>query len=91
MPDSETKSITAEVSAELIEQLDRYAESIKRPRDWVVAQALATWLESEREKDALTSEGLADVDAGRTVDHDEVRAWIESLDTDHPLPIPTTR
>jgi predicted transcriptional regulator len=39
----------------------------------------------------LTMEALADVDAGRTVDHAQVEAWIASLDTAMPLPVPACR
>jgi predicted transcriptional regulator len=39
----------------------------------------------------LTMEALADVDAGRTVDHAEVEAWIASMDTAMPLPVPACR
>ncbi len=35
-----------------------------------------------------TMEALADVDAGRTTDHQVVQAWAESLSTDTPLPVP---
>jgi predicted transcriptional regulator len=36
----------------------------------------------------LTLEGLADIDAGRVVEHHIVHAWIESLETENPLPPP---
>ncbi len=39
----------------------------------------------------MTLEGLADVDAGRVVDHELVKAWAESLDTDNALPLPRAR
>jgi predicted transcriptional regulator len=31
---------------------------------------------------------LADVDAGRVIDHQAVQAWADSLSTDTPLPVP---
>lgn len=40
------------------------------------------------EKKGQTMEALADVDAGRTTDHQVVQAWAESLSTDTPLPVP---
>lgn len=43
---------------------------------------------TEEEQYRLTLEGLADVDAGRIVDHTAAHAWIASLRTDHPLPLP---
>lgn len=36
----------------------------------------------------LTLEGLADVDAGRLIDDEAMRAWADSLGTDHELPLP---
>ena len=34
---------------------------------------------SDEEKHKLTLAGLADVDAGRTISHEEMRAWVQSL------------
>jgi predicted transcriptional regulator len=34
------------------------------------------------------AEAQADVAAGRLVDAAVVRAWVESIDTDHELPVP---
>jgi len=36
----------------------------------------------------MTLEALADVDAGRVIDHQNVQAWADSLATDSPLPSP---
>jgi len=33
----------------------------------------------------LTIEALADVDAGRVIDHQAVQTWADSLGTDEPL------
>lgn len=38
--------------------------------------------------DERTREGLADVDAGRVVDHQLVEAWAASLSDDVPMPVP---
>jgi predicted transcriptional regulator len=51
-------------------------------------EALAAWIADEEEKDRLTLEALDDVDAGRTVDHEAVRVWADSLGTERPLPVP---
>lgn len=36
----------------------------------------------------LIRESLADVAAGHVVDDDIIEAWIDSLDTENPLPVP---
>jgi predicted transcriptional regulator len=46
-------------------------------------------LDQEEERSRLTREALADVDAGRVVDHQAVQAWAESLSTESPLPVPS--
>lgn len=43
------------------------------------------------ERDRLTREGMADVRAERVADHKAVQDWTESLDSDNPLPTPTTK
>ncbi len=53
-----------------------------------VPQPLAEQLDEKDERSRLTREALADVDAGRVVDHQTVQRWAESLDTDRPLPLP---
>jgi predicted transcriptional regulator len=40
------------------------------------------------ERDKLTLEALADVDAGQVIDHQAVLAWADSLGSDQPLPVP---
>ncbi|MET0107413.1 MAG: hypothetical protein ABW084_00805 [Candidatus Thiodiazotropha sp.] len=43
------------------------------------------------ERDRLTREAMANVKANRVIDHQIVHTWAESLDTDNPLPAPTTK
>ena len=45
-----------------------------------VKQALSAWIAQEEERRRLTLEALADVDAGRVIDHQAVQAWADSLD-----------
>lgn len=86
-----TRVLTAHIPEELAEKVDRYAQSMERSRAWIVKQALSNWVDWEEEKHRLTLEGLAAVDRGELIDDAEVKAWVESLDTDNPLPLPTAR
>ena len=83
-----TRSVTAHVPVDLAERVDQLAERLDRSRNWIVKQALSAWLDQEEERSRLTREALADVDAGRVIDHQAVQAWAESLGTDAPLPVP---
>lgn len=83
-----TRVVTAHIPVELAEKVDEWAALMDRPRGWIVKQALAEWVALEDERHRLTLEALADVDAGRTVDDETVQAWLDSLETDNPLPMP---
>jgi predicted transcriptional regulator len=83
-----TKVLTAALPEELADKVDDLAVKLNRPKESIVSEALSTWMELEGERHRLTLEGLADVDAGRLVDHEAIPAWAESLGTAHPLPLP---
>lgn len=88
MPHAETKVLTAHVPLPLADRVDQMAARLERSRGWIMKQALSAWVAQEEERDRLTQEALADVDAGSVIDHDAVQAWADSLDTDQPLPAP---
>jgi len=84
----DTKVLTAHVPISLAEKVDQIAARLERSRGWIVKQALTAWIAQEEERQRLTIEALADVDAGRVIEHQAVQAWAESLGTDTPLPAP---
>lgn len=86
-----TKVLTAHVPLQLAEKVDQLAARLERSRGWIVKQALMAWIEQEEERSRLTREAMADVDAGRVIDHRAVQAWADSLGTDKPLPPPRVR
>jgi predicted transcriptional regulator len=83
-----TKVLTAHVPLELADKVDQMAAKMERSRGWIVKQALADWVDLEEERSRLTREAMADVDAGKVIDHQSVQAWAESLSTENPLPVP---
>ena len=76
----ETRVVTAHIPIELAEKVDQLATRLERPRGWIVKQALTAWVDLEAKRFQLTLEGLADVDAGRLVEHSAVEGWANSLD-----------
>ena len=75
-----TRVVTAHIPSELAEQIDQLAERLDRPKGWIVKQALMSWVELEAKRHQLTLEGLADLDAGRLVDHAAIDTWAKNLD-----------
>ena len=83
--------VTTRLPLPLAEKIDKISQRLERSRGWILQQALLDWIQREDERTRLTLEGLADVDAGRVIDHSAVQAWAESLNSDNPLPPPTLR
>jgi predicted transcriptional regulator len=88
MAQAKTKVLTAHVPLQMAEKVDQMASRLERSRGWIMKQALSAWIDQEEERNRLTREALADVDAGRVIDHQAVQAWADSLDTDNPLDVP---
>lgn len=88
MAQAATKVLTAHIPLPLAEKVDQMAARLERSRGWIMKQALSAWIAQEGERDRLTQEALADVDAGHVIDQRAVQAWAESLGTDQPLPLP---
>jgi len=83
-----TRVLTAHVPLPIADKVDQIAARLERSRGWIMKQALSAWIAQEEERDRLTQEALADVDAGQVIDHQAVQAWADSLGTDKPLPVP---
>lgn len=88
MKQAATKVLTAHVPLPLANKVDLIAARLERSRGWIIKQALSAWVAQEEERDRLTQEALADVDAGLVIDHQTVQVWADSLGTDQPLPVP---
>jgi len=75
----DTRVVTTHLPTDLAERLDDLAARLDRPKGWVVKEAIASYLALEDKRHRLTLEALADVDAGRTLEHAEVEAWAAGL------------
>jgi predicted transcriptional regulator len=73
-----TTSLSFRVSEEAAERLDALAEATDRPRSWLLEQALDSYLEVQAWQVEHIRQGLADLEAGRTVPHEEVAEWLKS-------------
>ena len=88
MTQAKTKVLTAHIPLPMAEKVDQMAARLERSRGWIMKQALSDWIRQEEERSRLTREAMADVDADRVIDHRDVQAWAESLNTDMQLPTP---
>lgn len=84
----ELSRVTVEVPKDLAERLNRRAADRQETPEALLGEALAQWLDRADEEDRLLDIALAEADAGLVVDHERVVAWIASLGTDNPMPMP---
>ena len=78
---------------ELMSRLEETASGLQRSKSWVINSAVKEFVEREEKKAQRleeTLEALADLEAGRVIDGDEVNRWIESWGTDDELEPPST-
>jgi predicted transcriptional regulator len=70
--------VTTRLEPSATEALDTLARELDRSRAWIVAKAVERYVAEELEFIAFIKEGEADLDAGRTVSHEElVREIVE--------------
>lgn len=67
-------TISARVPASLDARLEKLAAATGRSKSWHVNAALEAYVAAELEFVAAVEEGLADLDAGRVVEHEEILA-----------------
>ena len=71
---------------ELLEQLQKTAEKLRRSKGWIINDAVREYLVKEERKSRMledTREALADIKAGRVVDGADVIDWLDSWGRDN--------
>ena len=77
MPASTT--MTIRVRPDVKDKLDRLAAGTQRSKSFLDGEAVAAYVERELEIIEGIHAGLADVEAGRTVSHDEAMAEVYAV------------
>ncbi|MGA2966745.1 MAG: ribbon-helix-helix protein, CopG family [Terriglobales bacterium] len=66
------KTVSFRAIAEKIDSLDSLAAAQRRPRSYLINEAIANYIELHAYQDALVRKGLAEMRKGRVVSHEEV-------------------
>jgi predicted transcriptional regulator len=72
-------TMTIRVSNEIKRKLDRLAVNTRRSKSFLAAEAVSAYVDRELEIIEGIKRGLADIEAGRVVPHDEAMAEIYSV------------
>lgn len=76
---------------EMAERLEQLAARLKRAKGWVINEALREYLERAEHRQRMyldTLEGIEALEAGETIDGDDVLTWLDSWGTPDELPPP---
>src|ERR1039457_3206017 len=71
--------VRVRLDSEVLSQLDELAGEMQRSRSFLIAQAVGEFVEREYASLVAVREGEADIEAGRSIEGDEARAWFEDL------------
>jgi predicted transcriptional regulator len=71
--------ITLRVPQDILDDIERIAETADRSRSWVIVRALKYYLMAEGAEMLSIRRGLEDAKAGRTVDADEFFTEMDRL------------
>jgi len=89
MTDSTT--LTVHLTPEVMQRLESVAQHVRRSESFLAAEAIEEFLAVQEWQIAAIAEGIAAAERGDLIPHDDVRAWAESLGTEHELPVPRAK
>lgn len=82
------ESLTVPLSDEVQKRLADLSERSHRSTSELAAEAISNYVDLQEWQLEQIEAGIADLEAGRTVKHDEIVAWVNSLGTSNELTPP---
>ncbi len=76
-----TMTLSVRMPEDLAQQLNRLAEASQRSKSFCIVEAVKAYLEREAWQLQAIETGLDDLENGRLIDHDAVKTWVDSWDT----------
>jgi predicted transcriptional regulator len=89
MADSTT--LTVRLAPGVKRRLESVALRVRRSKSTLAAEAIEEFLAIQEWQIAAIEEGIAAAERGDLIPHEDVRAWAESLGTEHELPLPRAK
>jgi len=88
MANTRSSTVSVRLTPEVKRQLGRLAKSSGRSANYLVADAIAVYVQEQQRQLESIRRGIAEIEAGHYVPHDAMKAWLLSLGSDHELPPP---
>ena len=71
--------VSVRLGSSVLQQLDDLASEMDRSRSYLIAEAVREFVEREYAHLLHVREGEADIEAGRSLSGEEMRAWVDTL------------
>ncbi|MDP6705847.1 MAG: CopG family ribbon-helix-helix protein [Alphaproteobacteria bacterium] len=88
---TKSSTITVRLDDDLKHRLEALADSTKRSRSFVAAEAIAAYVDLNAWQVAAIEAGLASADRGDLIPQAEITKWVDSWGSDEELPPPKVR
>ena len=85
---SDSTVISVRISKNVKQRLARVAESMKRSQSFIAAEAIEEFVAVQEWQIAGIKEALASLDRGEGIPHEEVKRWVDSLNSEEGNPAP---
>jgi RHH-type transcriptional regulator, rel operon repressor / antitoxin RelB len=86
-----SSTFTVRVDTAAKKRLEELAKNTGRSRSFLAAEAINEYLDINEWQVAGIKAAIESADRGEFIPHDQVKAWVNSWDSDNELPIPAKR
>jgi RHH-type transcriptional regulator, rel operon repressor / antitoxin RelB len=88
---TESPTLTIPLDPEVKQRLEAVALRVRRSESLLAAEAIEEFLAVQEWQLAAIEEGIAAAERGDLIPHEDMRAWAESLNSGHELPLPRAK
>lgn len=88
MANTRTTTVSIRLTPEVKRQLSRLSKSMGRSANYLVADAIQTYVQEQQRQIESIRRGFAEFEKGHYIPHEAMKAWLLSLGSNHELPPP---
>ena len=88
MENTRTATVSIRLKPEVKQQLSRLAKSTGRSANYLVADAIETYLQQHERQLESIRRGFMEIEGGHYIPHEAMKAWLLSLGSERELPPP---
>jgi predicted transcriptional regulator len=88
MANTRTATVSIRLTAETKRRLDKLAETADRSVNYLVSDAIEIYVQEQQRQLESIHRGFAEIEAGHYIPHEDMKAWLLSLGSEHELRAP---